>query len=164
MGYFRSRSALVMGAIALLIGIGAGVIFASQQASKAFAEDGETEIEGVIEALPATGAVGTWRVSGRNVIVTEGTEIDRDGQTLAPGVRVEIEGYVQPDGSIVAEEIEVQDANDNTGPTANSDDDDDGGPAASTAPVAPLLPSAHGDDDDDGPSTASRTHADDDDD
>ena len=141
MGYFRSRSALVMGAIALLIGIGAGAIFASQQASKAFADDGETEIEGIVEALPATGVVGTWRVSGRNVIVTAKTEIDRDGQTLAPGLRVEIEGYLQPDGSIVAEEIEVQDANDNNGPTANNDDDDDGPSTASSA--------AHSDDDDD---------------
>ena len=138
MWVFQTRSALVMAVIALLIGIGAGAIFASQHTGQAFAEDGETEIDGIVEALPATGAVGTWRVSGRNVIVTQGTEIDRDGQTLAPGLRVEIEGYVQPDGTIVAEEIEVRDANDNDGPTAQHDDD--------------------------GPSTASSAHAADDDD
>jgi hypothetical protein len=163
MQFFRPRSALVMGAIALLIGVGAGVILASQQPGAAHAEDGETEIEGIVEALPATGTVGTWRVSGQNVIVTEGTEIDTDSQTLAPGLPVEIEGYLQPDGSIVAEEIEVRDANDNSGPTANNDDDDDG-PSLPGVPGAPGVPAAHDDDDDDGgPSTATGADADDDD-
>ena len=148
MQYFGTRSVLVAGVIALAIGIGAGVIFASRQAGAAFARGGETEFAGVVEALPTTGTVGTWQVSGRTVIVTERTEIDREGQTLTPGLRVEIEGYTQSDGTIVAEEIEVQKAGDDGGPVASSvpgaparkGDDDDGGPSA-----------AHGDDDHGGP-------------
>lgn len=122
MGTVGMRSALVAGVIALAIGIGAGIVFASRQAGAAFAQGGEIELAGVVEAPPATGAVGTWQVSGRTVIVTEGTEIDTEGQTLAPGLRVEIEGYARPDGTIVAEEIEVQEA-----------DDDDGGPTVPNA-------------------------------
>ena len=79
MGLMRSygmRSVLVMGAIALAIGIGAGAIFASQRTGAALAQGGETELDGVIEVLPATGAIGNWQVSGRTVIVTEQTAID----------------------------------------------------------------------------------------
>lgn len=157
MRFFRTRSALVMGAIALAVGIGAGAIFASQQTGAALAQGDGAELDGVIEALPTSGTVGNWRVSGRTVIVTDGTEIDTEGQALAPGLRVEIEGYNQPDGTIVAEEIEVREADDDDGggPTANQDDDD--GPSVPPAPGAP----AANDDDDDGGSSASQGDDDD---
>ena len=169
---FGMRSVLVMGAIALAIGIGGGAIFASQRTGAVLAQGGETELDGVIEVLPATGAIGNWQVSGRTVIVTEQTEIDYEGQTLAPGLRVEIEGIGQPDGSIVAEEIEVQEADDDDGgPSASHDDDNPAVPAAPLAPAAPSAnaddddgPSAsHGDDDDGGPTSPSSTQAADDD-
>lgn len=173
MRFFKTRSALVMGVIALAVGIGAGAIFASQQTGAALAQGGETELDGVIEALPTSGTVGNWQVSGRTVIVTDGTEIDTEGQTLAPGLRVEIEGYNQPDGTIVAEEIEVTEADaDDGGPSASQDDDD--GPAVPPAPGAPAVnddddddggPTAsQGDDDDGGPSIPNATQASDDDD
>jgi hypothetical protein len=155
---------LVAGAIALAIGIGAGAIFASQQTGAAFAEDDDAEFEGIVEALPPTGTVGAWRIGGRTVWVTDRTEIDREGQVLAPGLRVEVEGVAQQDGSIVAEEIEVQEADDDDdgGPAIGNDDDDDTGDPAAPAPghdddgspAVPLLPAGtagagHGDDDDD---------------
>jgi Domain of unknown function (DUF5666) len=115
--FFRTRSALVAGAIGLAVAVGAIGIFATERVGAAPAWDDDAELEGIIEALPPTGVIGAWRVSGRTVIVTEATEIDRDGQTLAQGLWVEIEGTDQPDGSIVASEIEVEEA-----------DDDDGGP------------------------------------
>jgi hypothetical protein len=174
MGHIGMRSALVAGAIALAIGVGAGLIFASQQTGPAHAQGGEVELDGIIEVLPATGAVGTWQVSGRTVTVTEQTEIDDEGQTLAPGLRVEIDGIQHPDGSILAEEIEVREADDDDdgGPSAgSSDDDDDGGTVP--GPGAPAAsdddddgPSASSGDDDDGPSTpnsAPSSQADDDD-
>jgi len=172
MRFFKTRSALVMGVIALAVGIGAGAIFASQQTGAALAQGGETELDGVIEVLPTSGTVGNWQVSGRTVIVTDGTEIDTEGQALAPGLRVEIEGYSQPDGTIVAEEIEVTEADDDDGgPSASQDDD---GPAIPPAPGAPAAsddddddggPTAsQGDDDDGGPSIPNATQASDDDD
>ena len=173
MRFFKTRSALVMGVIALAVGIGAGAIFASQQTGAALAQGGETELDGVIEVLPTSGTVGNWQVSGRTVIVTDGTEIDTEGQALAPGLRVEIEGYSQPDGTIVAEEIEVIEPDDDDGgPSASQDDD--GGPAVPPAPGAPAAsddddddggPTAsQGDDDDGGPSIPNATQASDDDD
>ena len=112
MRFFSTRSALAAGVIALAIGIGAGAIFASQQTGAAFAQGDEIEFKGVVEALPATGPVGAWRVGGRDVWVTEQTEIDREGRALAPGLRVEVEGVTRSDGWIVAEEIEVKRADD----------------------------------------------------
>ena len=79
-----TRAALVAGVIALAIGIGAGAIFASQQTGAAFAQGGEIDLEGVVEALPATGAVGTWQVSGWTVIVPEQTELDGAMTTTEP--------------------------------------------------------------------------------
>jgi hypothetical protein len=104
------RSVLVGGVIALAVAIGGGLVV-SDGAREAFAQTGvkEEEFEGLIEAMPATGTVGTWQVAGRTVTVTEATEIDLEGQTLAVGLRVEVEGVPQADGSIAASEIEVED-------------------------------------------------------
>lgn len=130
MRVFRTRSALVVGAIARAVAIGAIGIFALDDVGDVFAQGGDNDFGGVIEALPATGAIGTWHISGRTVTVTDQTEIDREGQTLAVGLRVEIEGAAQPDGSMIASEIEVEDDtdadDDDDGPTSGGDDDDDG--------------------------------------
>jgi hypothetical protein len=107
-----ARSVIVGGVVALALAIGAAGILASDDVGEALAQTSgyeEEEVEGLIEAMPATGVVGTWQVAGRTVTVTEATEIDLEGQTLAVGVRVEVEGVVQADGSIAASEIEVED-------------------------------------------------------
>jgi hypothetical protein len=117
----RTRLTLVGGAIALAISVGAAGIFASNGADRAFAQitGNSNEVEGIVEALPASGVFGTWQVAGRTVTVTEATEIDLEGQTLAVGIRVEVEGVAQADGSLAASEIEVDEP--------DRDDDDDGG-------------------------------------
>lgn len=121
MRVFRTRSALVVGAIARAVAIGAIGIFALDDVGDVFAQGGDNDFGGVIEALPATGAIGTWHISGRTVTVTD---------TLAVGLRAEIEGAAQPDGSMIASEIEVEDDtdadDDDDGPTSGGDDDDDG--------------------------------------
>ena len=167
MRFFRTRSALVAGAIGLAVAVGAIGIFATERVGAAPARDDDAELEGVIEALPPSGAVGVWRVSGRTVIVTEATEIDQDGQTLAPGLWVEIEGTDLPDGSLVASEIEVEEADsDDGGPLASQDDDDGGGaPSAGQGDDDGSTPSAtRDDDDDDGPAIPAVFGARDDDD
>jgi Domain of unknown function (DUF5666) len=150
MRFFRARSALVAGAIGLAVAVGAIGIFATERVGAAPARDDDAELEGIIEALPPAGVVGVWQVSGRTVIVTEATEIDQDGQTLAPGLWVEIEGTDLKDGSIVASEIEVEEADsddDGSTPSATRDDDDDDGPAI------PAVFGARDDDDGGSPST-----------
>jgi hypothetical protein len=124
MRIFRTKLALVGGAIALAVGVGAAVIFAGGGGDRAFAQmtGNGNEVEGIVEALPESGVVGTWQVAGRTVIVTEATEIDLEGQTLEVGVWVEVEGVAQADGSLAASEIEVDEPD-------RDDDDDDGGTA-----------------------------------
>src|SRR5262245_6990675 len=74
-------------------------------------DDGDFEFRGVIEALPNTaGFIGDWTVSGRTVHVTAATEIEQEDGKVMVGANVEVEGFVQPDNSVKAEEIEVKSA------------------------------------------------------
>ena len=76
-----------------------------------FADDrrGEIELEGVVQELPSSGLIGIWRVSERKVLVTNATVIKEDDGTVRIGVKVEVEGSLESDGSIKAREIETED-------------------------------------------------------
>lgn len=75
-------------------------------------EDGSIGLisfKGTIESLPSTpGRIGDWTVSGRTVKVTALTVIDQEHGPVAVGASVEVQGLVQPDGSINALRIEVK--------------------------------------------------------
>jgi len=72
-------------------------------------DEGDFEFRGVIESLPNTpGFIGDWMVSGRKVSVTAATEIEKDDGPVVVGATVEVEGLAQNDGSVMAEEIEVE--------------------------------------------------------
>ena len=63
---------------------------------------------GYVESLPANGLVGTWTVGGRTVVVDPNTRIEQEHGPVAVGAYVEVEGYLQSDGSIAATKIEVK--------------------------------------------------------
>jgi hypothetical protein len=109
MQVFRLKRLAVVGALALSLafGVGGAVVVATVDA--AFAQDSDTDLDGVVEAMPSTGTVGTWQIGGKAVQVTETTRIDQEMGQLGVGVTVEVEGMAQPDGSILASELEVQD-------------------------------------------------------
>jgi uncharacterized protein (TIGR03437 family) len=66
---------------------------------------------GTIETLPsAANFIGTWKVSGRNVIVNAQTAINQDKGKVAVGAFVEISGVLQADGSVLAQKIAVREA------------------------------------------------------
>jgi len=72
-------------------------------------DDGDFEFRGVIEALPNTaGFIGDWTVSGRTVRVSAATKIEQEDGQVVVGATVEVEGLLQTDGSVAAEEIEVE--------------------------------------------------------
>jgi uncharacterized protein (TIGR03437 family) len=73
-------------------------------------DDNDFEFTGVIQALPsASGFIGEWIISGRKVRVTGATEIERENNTpIAVGATAEVEGSLQTDGSVIAEEIEIK--------------------------------------------------------
>jgi uncharacterized protein (TIGR03437 family) len=71
--------------------------------------DSDFEFTGVIESLPsASGFIGDWQVSGRKVRVTTSTKIEQKNGQVVVGATVEVEGFLQNDGSVNAKEIEVK--------------------------------------------------------
>jgi predicted outer membrane lipoprotein len=79
--------------------------------------DGRDELKGTIEALPSSGLIGDWTVSGRTVHVSDSTIIDQEHGEAVVGAKVEIHGQVRADGSIDAQRIEV-----NPGSSGRGDD------------------------------------------
>jgi hypothetical protein len=67
--------------------------------------NGGIKFYGPIEAMPQGGFLGTWRVGGRDVLVTQNTFIKQEYGRVAPGVQVEVKGSGTP---FVAYEIEVK--------------------------------------------------------
>jgi hypothetical protein len=73
---------------------------------------GRIEFEGFVQALPASGFVGDWRVSGLLVHVTASTEVEQDDGPIVVGTAVEVKGSLAADGSVTATRIEVEDDGD----------------------------------------------------
>lgn len=64
---------------------------------------------GRIEELPDTpDLTGTWQVEGRKVVVDRSTRIKPERGPIRVGAYVEVEGILQPDGSVYAWEMEVK--------------------------------------------------------
>jgi hypothetical protein len=70
--------------------------------------DGFIEFRGVIEALPDSGLIGTWRVNRRTVTVDDSTRVNQERGAPQRGRIVEITGRVQADNSVLAFDIEVK--------------------------------------------------------
>ena len=89
------------------------ILLGTLSATETYADDSEFEFAGTISSLPATaGFVGDWVVAGRTVHVTSATVIDPEDGSPTVGRRVEVRGLLQPDGSVTATEIEVDDTPD----------------------------------------------------
>jgi uncharacterized protein (TIGR03437 family) len=89
----------------------AAALFCLLPAHRAEADDDrDFEFTGVIQSLPsASGFIGEWIISGRKVRVTGSTEIKRENNApIAVGATAEVEGALQTDGSVIAEEIEIK--------------------------------------------------------
>jgi hypothetical protein len=67
---------------------------------------GALEVTGVVEALPASGLAGTWRVAGRDVIVGAATVLNAEHGAFAVGVTVEAHGTAGTGGTLLATRIE----------------------------------------------------------
>lgn len=67
--------------------------------------DTEVELRGVIANLDESAQ--TFDIRGQQVAYTQSTELDLDGQVLANGLRIEVEGELDTDAVLVATEIEA---------------------------------------------------------
>ena len=78
-------------------------------ACSAFAtdENAELHLEGVIQQLPAARLLGVWMVSQKAVIVNEATKLEEEDGPFRVGTKVDVKGFAQPDGSIMATNIET---------------------------------------------------------
>ena len=85
------------------------ILMAIGMAFSAFAGDEPTKVEldGVIQQLPAGQLLGVWMVSERAVVVTDATVIETDDGPIRVGAKVEVEGFLGPDGSITARKVET---------------------------------------------------------
>ena len=64
------------------------------------------EVTGAIEALPATGLVGTWRIAGRSVVVTAATVLNSEHGAFVVGAMAEAHGTPDAGGALAASRIE----------------------------------------------------------
>jgi hypothetical protein len=84
------------------------LVIALGTALSAFADDSShIKLEGVIQQLPAGRLLGIWMVSQRAVIVTEATKLEEEDGPFRVGANVDVKGFAQPDGSIMATNIET---------------------------------------------------------
>ena len=94
----------------LICALVAFILLGTLSATQAFADDNEFEFAGTISSLPNTnGWLGDWVVAGRTVHVTSSTDIEQEDGSPAVGRRVEVEGVLNPDGSVTATNVEVDD-------------------------------------------------------
>lgn len=64
-------------------------------------------LKGLVEKMPAGGALGDWTISGRIVRVTADTKLEQNAGTLGVGALVEVKGTTASDGALLATKIEV---------------------------------------------------------
>src|SRR5262245_16234923 len=104
-----SRIKICFAGIALLSFVLA--FFIPQSSAQSSSDNNEFEFVGRIMKLPSTtGFVGDWTVGLRTVHVTSATQIDQEDGAVAVGALVEVEGTLRSDGSVDANEIEVEQA------------------------------------------------------
>ncbi len=77
-------------------------------ATAAFAStDHEYRFQGAVQAMPAGGLIGTWKIAGRTVHVSAATQVDQTDGTAKLGAKVIVEGYKLKNGSYNATSIDV---------------------------------------------------------
>src|SRR5207253_712766 len=88
--------------IAFLTCFGSTVAFADGDMG-----DNEVQFTGAVQAMPGTGLIGNWTIAGKNVQADASTEFDQENGTIGVGAVVSVEGTLQNDGSVLAQQIEV---------------------------------------------------------
>ena len=74
------------------------------------AKDGVVEVNGVVQATPASGLIGDWKIAARQVRTDASTIIKQQLGAPIVGAIVEVKGAGQPDGSVLATSLEVTQA------------------------------------------------------
>ena len=74
----------------------------------AFAKAGVVEINGVVQAMPASGLIGSWTIAGRALRTDSATVIKQELGAIGVGALVEVKGSEDAGGNVLATIIEVK--------------------------------------------------------
>jgi len=115
----QEHGAFAVGAIVEVDGLpdASGAIVASKIETKSSAAGGKmpapgnVELAGKIETLPAAGLIGDWQVSGRTVIVSDGTVLHAEHGPFVVGGSVEAHGALDASGALLAARVESTEGN-----------------------------------------------------
>lgn len=77
-------------------------------ASPSFAKEGVVEINGVVQAMPASGLIGAWTIAGRSVRTDPATIVKQQLGAIGIGALVEVKGVDEGGGVTLATTIEVK--------------------------------------------------------
>lgn len=88
---------------------GGGLLATKIEVKQSVGGGGYIMLHGLITALPgASGFIGDWTVGGRQVTVTTATLLDQTRGAFKVGTRVEVEGFLQTDGTISASKVKTR--------------------------------------------------------
>jgi hypothetical protein len=99
------------------------------------------EFKGSVQAMPASGLIGSWKIAGKSVQTNGSTTFDQEDGSIGVGALVEVKGVTQTDGSVLATKIEVDSGVGSPpggGPGMPGDGEDEGD---FTGPIQSLPPS-----------------------
>lgn len=71
-------------------------------------QQGHFELAGTLQAVPASGRIGDWKVGTRTVRADANTVFDTSHGPLVVGACVEVKGILQMDGALLATRIETK--------------------------------------------------------
>lgn len=88
---------------------GGGLLATKIEVKQSVGGGGYVVTHGTIGSLPGTSNfLGDWTVGGRQVTVTTATLLDQTRGAFVVGARVEVEGFLQTDGTISASKIKTR--------------------------------------------------------
>src|SRR6185503_11303167 len=79
----------------------------------------EVKFFGTVQTRPPSGLSGNWMVGNQTVQVTAATEIETERGAATVGSCVEVEGTMQADNSILASQVQTEEASRCTATAAN---------------------------------------------
>lgn len=98
----------IRGAGALHLGWLWALALAVMVSAPAVAKDGVAELIGAVQAMPASGLVGSWTIAGRTARADSATVFKQEIGALAVGALVEAKANIQSDGALLLTVVEVK--------------------------------------------------------
>ncbi len=88
-------------------------LFSVNSSAATFSED--IKFTGLVQAMPASGFIGDWRIDSKVVHVSSSTIVNQEDGQITVGATVKVEGFLRADGSLDATEVELRQAGSNSG-------------------------------------------------